>query len=587
MVNAAKGAVLQQLRRVVLACDTSGLADADLLHKFLARRDEAAFEALVRRHGPMVLGVCRRLLADTADAEDAFQATFLVFVQRAGSIRKPEQVGSWLYGVAYRTARKARALAARRRDRQRPLTDVAVTDPVPEVVWRELRPVFEEVLHGLPEKYRAPVVLCYLEGRTKRQAARALGWPEGTVASRLQRARELLRKRLSARGLTLPATAVAAALSQGTGPAAVPPSLVISTVQAAGLTMAGRVVASAASTGAALLAEGVLQSMFFAKCRIVAALLMLSGLISMGGMIWATYHAPADPEPAEERSEARDGPPQKESATSTKQAQLWRQLQGLEWCLVAVDTKKRTLNVREIVWRRVEFGNRALGGTFGGGSGLGSGQGLGGGTFGGFGGQAFSGGGNSSRSQGFGGGTFSGSQGFGGGGTFSSFSGFQGFGGGGTGNGRGFAYVPSVSLPSGNEVYLEGLGIATDATILIDGKRRKLTDLQPGMRLSLQLASDRPVVTRVHAVWSEPYYVIRAIDAAANTLTVDLVGRRGTAPEALANTFEDLAVARNVRVTLGGKKAALADLKPGMRVALALAVDQNQLVVRDIRADKK
>ena len=577
MVHASTGAVLQQLRRLVLAGDPSGPADAELLQKFLACRDEAAFEALVRRHGPMVFGVCRRLLADAEDAEDAFQATFLVLVQRAGSIRKPEQVGSWLYGVAYRTARKARARAARRRDRQRSLTDFAVEDPVPEIVWRELRPVFEEELNALPERYRAPVVLCYLEGRTKRQAARALGCPEGTIASRLQRARERLRKRLAARGLALPSAVVAAALSQTTGPAAVPALLVASTVQAAVGRAARHVVAGAASTGAAVLAEGVLRSMYVAKYTVVAAILVLAGLIGVGGTIWATAQAPRDAEPAEERSEARDPAKRPEGAVSNKQAQLWRQLETLEWCLVALDAKKRTLSVREVGWRRMDFGGHAVGGSFGGG--------FGGGGFGGF-----SGGGSSSSFSGINGGgsssSFSGGQGFGGG-SFSGFSGGQGFSGGGRSDHRGASYVPTTSSPSGYEVYLEGLGVAPDAAVLIDGKRGKLADLQSGMRLSLRLASDRPVITQVDAVRSEPYYVIKAVDVNAKTLTVALVGRRGTAPGAPAKTFSDLSVACDARVTISGKKAALAELKPGMRVALLLAVDQNQLVVRDIRADKK
>ncbi len=578
MVHASTGAVLQQLRRLALAGDPSGPADAELLQKFLACRDEVAFEALVRRHGPMVLGVCRRLLADAEDAEDAFQATFLVFVQRAGSIRKPEQVGSWLYGVAYRTARKARARAARRRDRRRSLTDFAVEDPVPEIVWRELRPVLEEELNALPERLRAPVVLCYLEGRTKRQAARALGCPEGTVASRLQRARERLRKRLAARGLALPSAVVAAALSQTTGPAAVPASLVASTVQAAAGRAARRLVAGAASTGAAALAEGVLRSMFFAKYAVVTAILVLTGLIGVGGTIWATSQVPGGAEPAEERSEAPDEPKRPEGAVPHKRVQLWRQLQALEWCLVALDAKKRTLSVREVGWRRLDFGGRAVGGSFGGQGfgGLGGGQGFGGGSSSGF--SGINGGGT------FGG--LSGGQGFGGG-SFSGFSGGQGFSGGGRSDPWGASYVPTVTLPSGYEVYLQGLGVAADAVILIDGKRGKLAGLETGMRLSLRLASDRPVVTRVDAARSEPYYVIQAVDVNAKTLTVALVGRRGTAPGAPAKTFNDLTAACDVRVTISGKKAALAELKPGMRVALLLAVDQNQLVVWDIRADKK
>lgn len=180
--------------------------DSELLERFGRRGDEAAFAALVARHGPMVLGVCRRVLRDAHDAEDAFQATFLLLVRKAGSLRQPDQLSPWLYGVAYRTAIKARACAARRRECERPVAvePVAAAPAAGDMIWRELRPVLDEAVHRLPAKYRAPVVLCYLEGRTNVQAARQLGVPVGTVATRLARAREMLRRHLTRRGVTVP-----------------------------------------------------------------------------------------------------------------------------------------------------------------------------------------------------------------------------------------------------------------------------------------------------------------------------------------------------------------------------------------------
>jgi RNA polymerase sigma factor (sigma-70 family) len=175
--------------------------DSQLLKRFARQQDEAAFAALVKRHGPMVLAVCRRILRDAHDADDAFQATFLVLVRKAPVIARPELLGNWLYGVAYRVAVKARIIAARRSERERQVPAMTLSDPLSDVTGRELRAVLDAELSRLPEKYRAPLVLCYLEGKTNEQAARLLGWPIGSISGRLARARELLRERLLSRGL--------------------------------------------------------------------------------------------------------------------------------------------------------------------------------------------------------------------------------------------------------------------------------------------------------------------------------------------------------------------------------------------------
>src|SRR5262245_41014271 len=165
MTGGQLGRAVRQIRRLIGSRDAAELPDAKLLQRFVAGRDEGAFEVLVRRHGAMVLGVCRRLLRNEPDAEDAFQATFLVLAQKAASLRQGELVGNWLYGVAYRVAVRARTYAARRRALQRPLPDVPAAESSDEVSAQELRAVLDEELSRLPEKYRAPVVLCYLEGR--------------------------------------------------------------------------------------------------------------------------------------------------------------------------------------------------------------------------------------------------------------------------------------------------------------------------------------------------------------------------------------------------------------------------------------
>jgi RNA polymerase sigma factor (sigma-70 family) len=205
--------------------------DRELLERFTRRQDEAAFAALVARHGPMVLAVCRRVLGHTPEAEDAFQATFLILVKKAGTITQPELLSNWLFGVAARTARKARVAAARRAHHERQAVPVASSAPQSEVDWHDLRAWLDEELERLPHKYRAPLVLCYLDGLTNEEAARRLGWPTGSISYRLARGRDLLRERLSRRGGLTPA--LFAALLEDLAPAPLPPTLADQTVQMA------------------------------------------------------------------------------------------------------------------------------------------------------------------------------------------------------------------------------------------------------------------------------------------------------------------------------------------------------------------
>lgn len=176
------------------------LTDGELLKRFAQRHEEAVFAALMRRHGPMVLSVCRRVLRNSHDAEDAFQATFLVMIEKGHRLREPNLLANWLYGVAYRTALHARQRAARRSEREREAVVMSSDSPSdPEIESRELRRVLDEELFRLPEKYRAPLVLCYLEGKTNEEAARLLGWPSGSMSYRLARGRDMLRQRLQTR----------------------------------------------------------------------------------------------------------------------------------------------------------------------------------------------------------------------------------------------------------------------------------------------------------------------------------------------------------------------------------------------------
>jgi RNA polymerase sigma factor (sigma-70 family) len=214
-----------------------GLPDEQLIDRFLTHEGadaEAAFRAMVVRHGPMVLGVCRHVLNQHQDAEDAFQATFLVLARKAGSIHDRRVLGRWLYEVAYRIAVRAKTNAVRRRTQERQGAEMSVTAPESEAGWNELKPVLHEEVNRLPEKYRTPVVLCYLEGRTNEEVAAMLDWPVGTVKGRLSRARDLLRTRLTRRGLALSAAFLLTSLSRDSVFAEVVPTrLIDSTVRTA------------------------------------------------------------------------------------------------------------------------------------------------------------------------------------------------------------------------------------------------------------------------------------------------------------------------------------------------------------------
>jgi RNA polymerase sigma factor (sigma-70 family) len=279
MVSRPLNHVLRLLRRAALQGEAHGVTDRQLLERFLATREEAAFEALVRRHGSMVLGVCRRVLDHLQDAEDAYQATFLVLACKASSILQRETVANWLYGVAYRTAQKARAAAARRRVKEKHMARPEAFD---EASWQDLSPLIDQELSSLPDKYREPLVLCDLQGVTRKAAAHQLGWSEGTLSGRLSRARELLAKRLARHGVTLTGVAVAAALSSSEALACVPAPLILSTVQAATLIAAGKAVAGVASASVAALTKGVLKAMFMTKLKTGSAVLLAVGLLAIG-----------------------------------------------------------------------------------------------------------------------------------------------------------------------------------------------------------------------------------------------------------------------------------------------------------------
>jgi RNA polymerase sigma factor (sigma-70 family) len=288
MAGRQLGAVIQRIERLFASGSVAGLSEGQLLERFAAGGDQAAFEAIVARHGPMVLGICRRLLRDPHDVEDAFQATFLVLVRKAGSLRRRDLLGNWLFGVASRVARRARAVAARRRSVEGPGgAPVDEAAGVPENDSdHELEAQLHEEIRRLPAKYRIPVLLCYLEGLTHEEAARQLRWPLGTVKGRLARAREVLRRRLTRRGLTLPAAAVSAAVARQ-AEAMVPTTLTESTINAALAVAAARgLAAGAVAANVIALANGGSSAMSLNAVKLVA-MVVVAGVLATGAGVVA------------------------------------------------------------------------------------------------------------------------------------------------------------------------------------------------------------------------------------------------------------------------------------------------------------
>ncbi len=280
------GVILRHLRQLVATSHVCSLGDRQLLERFTRHHDEATFEALMERHGAMVLGVCRRVLHDHHAAEDVFQATFLVLARDAGAIRRPESVGSWLFGVAYRLARRARMEAAKRhRHERQPRPMPAAEDPTAGLTWREVQQILDDELHRLPERFRVPLVLCYLEGKTQAEAAAQLGWSKGTLRRRLEQGQALLRRRLLRRDPTLATNHLAVVLAAPLAAPALPAALVLPTTRAAMRFVAGpSAVQEVIAPHVIALTDGVWPTLWATKLKMVAAALLLTVGLATAGM---------------------------------------------------------------------------------------------------------------------------------------------------------------------------------------------------------------------------------------------------------------------------------------------------------------
>jgi RNA polymerase sigma factor (sigma-70 family) len=273
--------VVRTLYRVAGSGPAAERSDAELLQHFIEQREESAFAALLERHGGLVMSVCRRVLPRAQDAEDAFQATFLALLRHARSIRHTEAVGSWLYRVAHRIALKAGTDMARRSLRERQSGKVEQVSAPPEPALRELQDLVDEEVRRLPEKYRAPFVLCCLEGKTRTEAARELGWKEGTVAGRLAEARSRLRQRLARRGVALSVALAVAALTPG-AEAALSRTVRDATLRAALQCAAGSTSGGAISASVAALVQGATRTMWTTKTKTATAVLVVLGALAAG-----------------------------------------------------------------------------------------------------------------------------------------------------------------------------------------------------------------------------------------------------------------------------------------------------------------
>ncbi len=343
--------LIEYLRRSIVY-DRAG-TDGELLDSFIHHKDDAAFAALVRRHGQMVWGVCTRMLRSHHDAEDAFQAAFLVFVQKATTLPDKEMVGNWLYGVAYQTAVRMRALAAKRGVRERQVEVMPEPISAGQYVWNDLQPILDEEIARLPDNYRTLIVLCDVEGRTRKEVARQLAIPEGTVASRLATARKMLARRLSHRGVVVSGVLLGTVLSSHAASACVPMAVVASTIKAATLVATGEGLAmGAVSPTVATLITGVTKAMFMTKIKSVLAVVLVAalflGVAGIGAFNGSVVTAQqvkkleVKPDtPAKTGSRKDRPPPQK---TDKKMGQL--DLTGRS-DVIAVDLEKRLISGTE------------------------------------------------------------------------------------------------------------------------------------------------------------------------------------------------------------------------------------------------
>jgi RNA polymerase sigma factor (sigma-70 family) len=450
----------------------------------------------------MVFRLCLRILQNEHDAEDAFQATFLILNQKATSLRPQVSLSGWLFSVARRVAQKARIAAARRRKHEDRAIRLRVADPLAQLTLVEAQEILECELSRLPDKFRAPLLLCYFEGLTRDEAAHQLGLSPSTLKSRLQQARARLRARLAVRGLAFSGVLVASLYREATASAAVPWALLESTTELARLVAAGDAVAPVVSPQVVALVEGVTKAML-TKLKITAGLLLLVA-VSLGTAVMMTQAA-ADTE------SAKKGPLQVALAPAkdTKpidSGELLRKIERTTWFVTKVDDSENTISLRLHPALAGEGGPVAVDVIVG---------------------------------------------------------------------ANGAERVRSVKEGKTDEVsgITLQLPVAKEAEIVIDGRKGRLANLQPGMQVSFQMAADGATITGIDATTSGRA-ILKRVDAEKKTITVKSGGQEWTAP-----------MGSNAKIVIKDKQdAQFSDLKIGMRVDVQLATLEDRIVVKAIQA---
>ena len=558
--------VLQYLRRIMPPAAAHAISDAELLERFVRERDEAAFELLVWRYAKMVVGVCRRVLHDPDDAEDAFQSTFLTLARRAGSIGRRASVGGWLYRVAYHTALAARKSIARRGVRERPLMDVPTpAGPATEALACELRRVLDDEVNRLAEKYRLPFILCYLEGKSNAEAARELGCALGTIASRLARARQRLRIRLTRRGLSLPGGVVATVLAWQGESTAVPFAIVHRTSRAATLFARDPAAATGVvSTAVVALTKGVLRGMFLSKLKLAAVLCVALGAFGMGlGTLGYPALAAKPREQRDARANRVDTPREQkpEAAQETQENGVIKELNAAQHTMILQPPPQRfkadlhlqtsvydvplysTINIGE---RRLQLASQVT---------------------------VLIDGKEARLSE------------------LTPQTPVEVTRQGrlvtrivATGSTMEWCYIQAADLTkhtlkvrhfTGNIFVYD---FAKDVEVIVDDQKGALAELTADMPVRLQFSAVKPnSVIGIRADGATLACVVRAVDAERHTITVLLPRDHLIVP--------NLRVADNAPIQIDGKAARLADLKPGARGSLHMAADPEKSLVLSVRIE--
>lgn len=501
--------------------------DGTLLDRFIGEQNSDAFEQLVRRHGPMVLGVCRRILGHTHDAEDCFQAVFMVLVRKANSVQPRDMVGNWLYGVACRTALEAKKLAARRRIRERKRCEMARAETERET-WDDLKPLLDQELTKLPDKYRFVLVSCDLEGRTRKEVAACLGLPEGTVASRLARARIMLAKRLSGKNRAISAGYLATLLTRH-AVEELPATLISTTAQSATQLAAGRPIAGQV----AALMDTVIRSLLLAKLKVGAAVVMALVALGIGiGTLLPPVLAERKPLPDKPNLAVPKPDPQKEgdvrdcliesvnAAERTIHAAYYVEAEGDRYIdlqigpstRILLDGREGTFNdlrggmFVNLQWRcdaagrllaeRIEIGGQAVPGVV----------------------QSVEG------------------------------------------------HSVTIRCETKEEVIEKKYDLEQGAWVIVNGKKAKVGDLKAKMKVNVQVPIGKTKAAGVKAAGPKLVGSVKAVHLENRTLSLDVA--------------DGLALAPDAPVYVAGKKAALADVRTGMNVVLQMSaeMDNRQVV---------